>query len=116
MGWKWVFIDGANQMELIKKIKEAENQAKTLVQEANEYSAETEKIAARERQGKLEAALQRRKEIVVKAQQDGKAQGQAEAEQMGQQGKTSEDALRGRANEKSGQAVAKIADFIKSQA
>ena len=69
-----------------------------------------------QRQEKLEAAMQRRKELIAKAQQNGKTQGQTEAEQLGQQSRASENELRNRANKKNNLAVTKITDFIQSQA
>ena len=102
-------------MELIKKIKDAEKQAKTLIEEANNYSVESEKASAKQKQEKLKDALSKRRELIAKAQQDGKSQGQVETVQMKQQNVDAENDLKSQADAKSAQAVTKITDFITSQ-
>lgn len=103
-------------MELIRKIKEAESQAKKIVEEADKNAAQTETKSVKQRQERLEAAAQQRKMQVAEASENGKNHGKTLAEQMRERDSADMQKLKESANKKTDSAAVKVVDFIKAQA
>ena len=73
-------------MELIKQIKDAEKQAKEIVDKAKQEAAALLEDAKIERAGHLKQAQQRRHEAIDKAVADAQNQGASQLEQLSKQG------------------------------
>ncbi|MGB8226653.1 MAG: hypothetical protein WCE45_07330 [Sedimentisphaerales bacterium] len=102
-------------MELIKQIKEAENKAKKLVEDAQKYTSEAVENTKQERKQQLEQAARQRKEAITGAESAGEKTGLAEAEQLRKKSAQIKQQLEQKATAKTDTAVKTIIDFIKNQ-
>ena len=102
-------------MELIKQIREAENKAKKLVEDAQKYAS---RAAENEKQNlslQLEQAARQRKEAVAQAQTQGEKAGLAETEQLKKQSAQAGRQLQEKAMTRMDSAAKMVIDFIKQQ-
>lgn len=100
-------------MELIKKIKQTEAEARRIVEQAGRRSAElTEKGRAR-RADAVEQAAAERKRAIDEAVSLGQSQGRTEAEKLKAEAAGNSQQLRQKAQEKVPAAVAKVMEYLK---
>lgn len=100
-------------MELIKKIKQAEQQATQIVEEAKANAAKQGEQGQGKRTESLAQAKQERKKAVDEATATARSQGLAEVEQHKAQAKTARQQLREKTAGRMATAVVKVVDYLK---
>lgn len=99
-------------MELIKQIKDAENQAKDIVEKAKQEASAVIEAARKQRAERIQQAQKRRNQAiddaVALAEQDGKAQ----TEQLSGQGQEQIAALKASASKKMQSCVEKVVSRV----
>ncbi|MEJ5260370.1 MAG: hypothetical protein WHS88_09295 [Anaerohalosphaeraceae bacterium] len=81
-------------MELIQRIKDAEQQAKQIIEQAKKEAAELLEKTADEQQQKRRQAVQRRKETIATALAEAERNGRAQAESLLKEGQKQIESLR----------------------
>jgi vacuolar-type H+-ATPase subunit H len=99
-------------MELIKQIKEAENKAKELVEDAQKYVVQTAENIKKEHTEQLEQAYQQRKEAIEKAKNQGRAAGQQQTKELMEKAKQQQQQLKSTAEKRRNPVADKIVDFL----
>ena len=102
-------------MELIKQIKEAENKAKRLIEDAQKYAVQTAGNIKKEHTEQLEQAYRQRKEAVEKAKNQGLAAGQQQAQELTEKAKRQQQVLKTTAEKRMNSAAEKIVDFLRNR-
>ncbi|MFA5293307.1 MAG: hypothetical protein WC496_09770 [Phycisphaerae bacterium] len=102
-------------MELIKQIKEAENKAKKLIEDAQKYTAETEEQVKKDRNDRLAEAQRQRKEAIAKSKEQGQAQGQKQAKEMTEKAAQQQQQLKAAAAKRKESAADKVIDFLRNR-
>jgi len=87
-------------MELIKQIKDAENQAKDTVEKAKQEAAALAEEARKQRAERLQQAQKRRNHVIADAVARAEQEGKAQTEQLAGQGQEHIGALKASASEK----------------
>jgi vacuolar-type H+-ATPase subunit H len=101
-------------MDLIKKIKNAEQQAKKIVEQAKNKAAEEELKFNQKKISTLEQAGVQRKKDTDTAVEKAASQAGSELEKLKQQSQKQKQQLQKKADEKKQQSVKKIVDYLKS--
>ncbi|MBW8015564.1 MAG: hypothetical protein FVQ82_05195 [Planctomycetes bacterium] len=99
-------------MELIKKIKEAEAQARELIEKAHSDAGRIAEESAADRNSKLEEADDQRREAIEKAVADAENAGQSEVDALSNSEAKKKQALVDNARQKIDAAVNKIVAAI----
>ena len=100
-------------MELIKKIRQAEAQAKEIVEQARAEVANQAEKNRREHLESFAEAEQQRKKTIEEAVAAAQSEGFAEAEKLKAQAASDRKELHDRAAGKMAEAVAKVTDYLK---
>jgi len=100
-------------MELIKKIKHAESEARQIIEQSGQQAAGLAEKGRTDRADALEQAEAERKRAIESAIALGQSQGQAEAEKLKAEAVASSQQLRQKAQERIPAAVAKVMEYLK---
>ena len=100
-------------MELIRKIKDAENQASQIIDQAKAQTIEQNEKFRTGKQEKLEQAELERKKAIDQAIAKAETKGKVEAEKLHAQGQTERDKLRKKVSPKIPAAAAKVMGYLK---
>jgi vacuolar-type H+-ATPase subunit H len=100
-------------MELIKKIKQAETQAKEIIEKARGNAVSLSETSANERNGKLEEAQAQRHKAIETAVAHAENTGQSEVEALSSKGAAKKQTLEDNARQKMDAAANKIVAAIK---
>ena len=95
-------------MELIKQIKEAEKQAKDIVEKAKQESASLSDEAQRQREELLKQSQQRRIQAIDDAVNKAEQEGKAQADQIAQAGAEAVSSLKASCSQKIQSCVEKV--------
>ncbi len=101
-------------MDLIKKIKDAEQQVKKIVEQAKNKAADEEQKFNQKKNRTLEQAGIQRKKDTDAAVEQAASQAQAKLEKLKQQTQKQKQQLQKKADEKKEQSVKKIVNYLKS--
>jgi len=101
-------------MELIKKIKQAEQQAQEIIEQARADAAAQAEEARQHRRQLLEKAEQQRKKATEAAVAEAQSQGRAEVENLKAQAEKSRQELCNKARSKMAKAIARVMDYLGS--
>jgi vacuolar-type H+-ATPase subunit H len=102
-------------MELIKQIKEAENKAKNLVEDAQKYASSSVENEKQDINRQLEQAAKQRKEALAQAIMQGEMAGLDEAGQLRKQSAQAAMQLGQKAMTRMDSAAAMVINFIKKK-
>ena len=100
-------------MELVKKIRQAEEESREIVEKAKADAAEQAESQRKNRQRLLAEAEQKRKKAIEAAVAAAQSQGLAEIEKLKAQSKKTLQQLRDKAAGKMATAAAKVMDYLK---
>jgi V/A-type H+-transporting ATPase subunit G/H len=100
-------------MELIKQIKEAENTAKRMIEDAQRNAVFSIENAGKQLNESKSKAEQDRRKKIEQAQAEGQKQGLAQAEQLKSQSVQAKQHLEKKAQVKIEKAVTTVLEFIK---
>ncbi len=101
-------------MELIKQIKQAENQAKEIIEQAKASAIKQAEALKLDGQEKLAQAQEQRKKAISEAEAKAEKAGLGEAEKLKEQSKKQREKLEAGARGKMGKAVEKVMAYLKS--
>ena len=100
-------------MELVKKIRQAEEQAQGIIERTKAAAAEKAEEGRKNRRRLLTEAEQQRKKAIEDAVAKARSQGLAEAEKLKAQAGTKQQQLREKAAGKMTPAVKKVMEYLK---
>jgi V/A-type H+-transporting ATPase subunit G/H len=102
-------------MELIKKIKQSEEQARQIIEQAKADAAKQAEVARKKRQQALAKAEQERKKTIEAAVAAAQKEATAEVEKLKEKAGNDRRQLRDNVKDKMAQAVGKVTDYVGSQ-
>lgn len=100
-------------MELIKKIKQAEEQGKGIVEQAKAYAAYQSEKVREEREESLSEAEKDRKKAISEAGEKAESEGLVEVENLKKQAQSAREELRKQSVLETSKAVAKVMDYLR---
>ncbi len=101
-------------MELIKKIKQAEQQAQEIIEQAKADAAKQAEEARQHRRQLLEKAEQQRKKATEAAIAEAQSQGHTEVKNLKAQAEKNRQELHDKARSKMATAIARVMDYLGS--
>jgi V/A-type H+-transporting ATPase subunit G/H len=101
-------------MELIKKIKQAENQAQEIIEKAKAEASQRSEKDRDDRRKAMEEAEQQRKKAIDVSITAARSQGSAEVERLKTQSENQRRELREEVSDKIAGAAAKVVDYLSS--
>jgi V/A-type H+-transporting ATPase subunit G/H len=101
-------------MELIKKIKQSEAQARQIIDQAKADAAKQAELGRQNRQQDLAKAEQQRTKAIEVAVATARSQATAEVENLKAKAENERQQLRDKANNKMPPAVAKVMEYLRS--
>lgn len=102
-------------MELIKKIKQSEEQARQIIEQAKADAAKQAEVTRKNRQQALAKAEQERKKTIEAAVAAAQKEASAEVEKLKAKAENDRRQLRDNVKDKMAQAVGKVTDYVGSQ-
>jgi len=102
-------------MELIKKVKQAEQQAQQIIEDAKAESTKQAEQSQEHRCQLMEEAEQNRKKTISEAVNQAEVQAQQEAESLRAQAEKQRQELHNKVGSKIGGAAAKVMDYLQGK-